>query len=109
HILHEGSLQDLDLIRRLTTVHPSGLEILSIEPRFLKDPHLTAVPSWLNLLKDQYDFTLVLAPLEKDPLSQVVMQEADKAILSLWDQASDLAEPTRAAMKENIGPAATPV
>lgn len=101
----EEDLLDIDRLRKLMTIHPSGLEILSLQPRWLKEQTFAAVPALLGILKDHYDFALLLPPVEKDPLSQAVLREADKILLMLWDQALELAGPAREALDENLNDA----
>jgi len=100
-LYREEDLLDLKLLQKLVTVHPSGLEILSLPPKLLKENLFNAVPPFLSLLKDHYDLVLTLGPLEKDPLSQTFLREADHIFFVAWDQAGDLAGPVRAALHEN--------
>jgi len=108
-ILKEEEFLDLPTLQRMMATHPSGLDILSLHPKLLKENLLGAVPALLGILKDHYDFTLVLGPMEKDPISQILVREADKILLTLWDQAQDLAAPTRDALSENLNGASTPI
>ena len=107
--LREEDVLDWDLLRQMTTTHPSGLELISIHPRQLKENLLGAVPSLLGLLKDRYDFILILLPAEKDVLCQVALREADKVLLILWDQALDLGEAAKLSLQENRQGTNTPV
>jgi NTE family protein len=102
-------LEDLTILHQLITTHPSGLEILSLHPRILKADLLVGVPTLFSVLKDHYDFTVVLTPLEKDPLAQALLDEADRVLFAEWDAASEVASSTRAAMQENLGPKAPPM
>jgi len=108
-LYREEDLLDLKILQKLVTIHPSGLEILSLPPRLLKDNLLNAVQPFLSLLKDHYDFVLVLGPVEKDPLAQCLLLESDHTFFVTWDQAMDLVGPARAALDENSVGAATPV
>jgi NTE family protein len=105
----EEDLLDLKVLQKLVAIHPSGLEILSIPSRILKENLFSAVPPFLGVLREHYDFVLALGPAEKDPLSQSLMHEADHIFLITWDQASDLAAPTRAALEENAVGASVPI
>lgn len=102
-------LQDFPALHRSIVTHPSGLEILSIHPQALKGGLLSSVPSLLGILKDQYDFTLIQIPVEKDPLSAAVLQEADKVLYLRWDQATDLGDQTFQILQELLGTATTTV
>jgi NTE family protein len=108
-LYHEEDLLDLKVLQKLIVTHPSGLEILSIPSRLLKDIFFSAVPPFLGVLRDHYDFVLSLGPAEKDPLSQSLMHEADHIFLITWDQASDLVAPARAALEENASGASVPI
>jgi NTE family protein len=108
-VLKEQEFLDHSTLKRLITMHPSGLEILSLHPKWLKENLHGSVPALLGILKDHYDFTLVLGPVEKDPLSRILVREADKILLTLWDQAQDLAMPTRDILQENLSGAPTPI
>lgn len=106
---HEEDLLDPKLLRKLVAVHPSGLEILSLPPKLLKDHLFNAVQPFFSVLKDHYDFSLVIGPVEKDPLAQLLIQESDKALFIQWDQAADLVGPARAALEEHLRDTTTPV
>jgi NTE family protein len=106
---HEEDLLDMKILQKLVAIHPSGLEILSVPSKLLKENFFSAVPPFLGVLRDHYDFILVLGPVEKDPLSQSLMHEADHIFLITWDQASDLAAPARAALEENASGASVPL
>jgi NTE family protein len=101
-MFRDGDLTDVSNLRRLITVHASGLEILSLHPRVLRDEWLSAVPALLGLLKDSFDFTLIVAPAERDPLVQAVHRDCDRALFITWDKRTDLASQGRAALSENI-------
>jgi len=105
----EDDLLDMKILQRLLTIHPSGLEILSLPPRLLKENLFNAVAPLLGFLKDHYDVVLTLGPVEKDPLSQCLLHEADHIFVITWDQANDLVAPARIAFEENMKAAATPV
>jgi NTE family protein len=85
------------------------LEILSLPQRLLKENLFNAVPPFLSLLKDHYDFILAMSPVEKDPLAHRFLQESDHTFLVTWDQAGDLIAPVRTALEENSEGAAVPV
>ena len=105
-LFREEDLLDLKILQKLAAIHPSGLEIMSLPPRLLKENLFNAVPPFLSLLKDHYDFILAIGPLEKDPLSQSLLQESDHIFYIKWDQANDLATPVRMSLEENVkGPA----
>src|SRR5258708_20977793 len=71
-----------------------------------KDNFFNRVPPFLSLLKDHYDFILAIGPVEKDPLSQTLLQESDHIFFITWDQAPDLVPAGREALQENVkGPA----
>jgi NTE family protein len=108
-LTREEDLLDLTLLQKLVATHPSGLEILSLPPRLLKDHLLNAIPPFLTLLKDHYDFILVMGPVEKDPLAQSFLQASDHTFFITWDQASDLVAPVRTALEENNVGSSTPV
>jgi len=108
-ILREDDLLDRDNLHKLITTHPSGLEILSIHSKVLMDNLLGAVPALLSILKDHYDFTLIAAPVEKDPLSQALVREADRILLMLWDQAPDLAGAAKGTLEQILDNTSTPV
>ncbi len=108
-LFREEDLLDLKILQKLVTVHPSGLEVLSLPPRLLKENLFNALPPFLSLLKDHYDFVLALAPVEKDPLSQHLLHESDHIYFITWDQANDLAAPVRTALEENVKGPAMPI
>jgi NTE family protein len=108
-LFREEDLLDLKILQKLATTHPSGLEILSIPPRLLKENLFNAVPPFLSLLKDHYDFVLAIGPLDIDPLSQRLLLESDHIFFVNWDQASDMAAMVRAALQENVKGPAVPV
>jgi NTE family protein len=108
-LYHEEDLLDLNILHKLVVIHPSGLELLSLPPRALKENLFNAVPPFLSLLKDHYDFVLALGPVEKDPLSQSLLRESDHIFFITWDQASELAAPARAALEENVKGPSMPV
>ena len=102
-------LQDFPLLHRSIVTHPCGLEILSIHPQALKGGLLSSIPTLLGVLKDQYDFTVVLLSIEPDVLGEVVLREADKILFLRWDQASDLGDQTQGILHEMVGTATTPI
>ena len=59
-LYHEEDLLDLKVLQKLVVIHQSGLEILSIPSRLLKDIFFSAVPPFLGVLRDHYDFVLAL-------------------------------------------------
>src|SRR5258708_20749614 len=67
-----------------------------------KDNFFNRVPPFLSLLKDHYDFILAVGPVEKDPLSQTLLQESDHIFFVTWDQAQDLIAPVREPLQENV-------
>ncbi len=101
-LYREEDLLDLKILQKLAVIHPSGLEVLSLPPPLLKEKLINAVRPFLSLLKDHYDFILVVPPVEKDPLSQAILQESDHIFFISWDQATDLVHPVREALQENI-------
>jgi len=101
-LYREEDLLDLKILQTLAVIHPSGLELLSLPSRLLKDNLFNAVPTFLSLLKDHYDYVLAIAPVEKDALSQSVLQESDHIFYIKWDQATDLATPVRMALEDNV-------
>jgi NTE family protein len=108
-LYREEDLLDLKILQKLAMIHPSGLEFLSLPPKLLKDHLFNAIPPFLSLLKDHYDFILALGPIEKDPLSQSLLHESDHIFFITWDQAGDLAAPVRAALEENVKGPAVPI
>lgn len=102
--LKDEDLLDLNHLHRQIRQHASGLELLSIAPKLLKGGLLDDIPPLLTLLKDHYDFTLVLAPLEENPISPIVLPEVDKALLISWDQAPELTASVFGAYRANLGP-----
>src|SRR5258708_29554399 len=92
-LYREEDLLDLEILQKVATIHPSGLEFLSLPPRLLKENLFNAIPPFLSLLKDHYDFILAIGPIEKDPLSQTLLHESDQIFFITWDQATDLAGP----------------
>jgi NTE family protein len=100
--IQEEDLTDFPSIRRMTLTHPSGLETLSLPPKILKNSSFNSIPPFFELLKDNYDFVLAIPPVEVDELSQVVLQEADKAVIVTWDKAPELTEPVRQAFQTNL-------
>ncbi len=91
--LNDEDLLDLQHLHKQIRSHASGLELLSIPPRLIKDHLLDDIPPLLNLLKDHYDFILVLAPLEENAISPIVLPEVEKVMLISWDQAPELTGP----------------
>jgi NTE family protein len=109
NVLREEEVQDFPVLHRSIVSHPSGLEILSFHPQVVRQGMLEEIPSLLGVLKDHYDFTLVLVPADNDPVSLPVVKEVDKILLFTWDQASDLAATAQAALQNLLGPSSTPV
>jgi len=101
--LNDEDLLDLHHLHKQIRSHASGLELLSIPPRLIKGHLLDDIPPLLNLLKDHYDFILVLAPLEENPISPIVLPEAEKAMLISWDQTPELTGPVFSAYQQNLG------
>lgn len=99
--LRDEDLLDLQQLHRQIRPHASGLELLSISPALLRDRLLDDLPPLMNLLKDHYDFTLVLAPLEKNAISPILIPEADQVLLVSWDQAPDLTAPVFGAFHDH--------
>ncbi len=108
-LYREEDLLDLKVLQKLVSIHPSGLEFLSIPPRLLKENLFNAVPPFVSLLKDHYDFVLTLAPVEKDPLAQTLLQESDHIFFITWDQSDDLSSTVQLALQENVKGPAVPV
>ncbi len=108
--LHRAEdLLDLQILHKLLAIHPSGLEFLSLPPKLLKESLFNAVPSFMSFLKDHYDFVLTLAPVEKDPLSQMLLQESDHIFFISWDQADDLVTPSHETLQNNMKDPTIPV
>ncbi|HVO33625.1 MAG TPA: patatin-like phospholipase family protein, partial [Elusimicrobiota bacterium] len=99
-IFHEDDLHNLPTLQKLITTHPSGLEILSLHPAMLREHWLPSLPSLLSLLKDHYDILLIVPPLEKDPLTALMVREADRVLLTVWDQAPDLSAQARSLVQD---------
>ncbi len=91
-MLREQDFLDIHALRQVITVHPSGLEVLSLHPKLVKEHLLGVVPSLLGLLKDHYDFALLVSPTEEDDLIPILMRESDRALGIVWDQAIELAD-----------------
>ena len=105
----EDDLLDVASLRRLATTHPCGLDILSLPPKIFQGELRAASGPFIGLLKDHYDFILIVLPVEKDPLSSAFLAEADKTLLLSWDQAGDLAAAARLALEENRAGLTTPL
>jgi NTE family protein len=101
--LSDEDLLDLNHLHQQIRQHASGLELLSIPPQLIKGHLLDDIPPLLNLLKDHYDFILVLAPLEENAISPIVLPEAEKAMLISWDQAPELTGLIFSAYHQNLG------
>jgi NTE family protein len=108
-LIREEDLLDMKILQRLVAVHPSGLELLSLTPRLLKENLFNAYPPFLSLLKDHYDLILALGPVEKDPLAECLLRESDQLFLVTWDQARELEPSVRAALAENATGALAPL
>lgn len=108
-LYREDEVQDFAAIHRLIVTHPSGLEILSFQPQAIKNGLLQSAPSLLGVLKDHYDFTLILVPPEKDVLSQMVINEVDKVMVLFWDQATEAGDQAKQNVQEMVGTGNTPV
>lgn len=93
-MLKEQDFLDIAALRRLIMVHPSGLEVLSLHPRLLKEHLLGVVPSLLGLLKDHYDFSLLVDPMDDEDLTTIFLRESDRAMGIVWDQAIPQADAT---------------
>ena len=107
--LRDEDLLDISHLHQQIRQHPSGLEVLSIPPRLFKGHLLDDLPPLLSLLKEHYDFTLLLAPLEENPISPIIFPEADRALLISWDQAPELTTPIYNAYLQNLGAHEIPV
>jgi NTE family protein len=108
-LLREEDLQDFPVLHRSIVSHPCGLEVLSILPQEMKQGALEEIPSLLGVLKDHYDFVLVLVPIERHPVTEIVLKETDKILLLRWDQATELGESVRSAIAQMLGSSSTPV
>lgn len=105
-LYREEDLLDLKALQKLVAIHPSGLEFLSIPPRLLKENLFNAVPPFVSLLKDHYDFILAIGPVEKDALSETLLQESDHIFFITWDQADEMTATVQEALRDNVkGPA----
>jgi len=107
--LRDEDLLDMEHLHRQIATHPSGLDILSLPPRLIKNHLLDDLPPLLNLLKEQYDFVLVLPPLEEDPISQILLPESDRILTVSWDHTLELQGPVMATMQKNIGKHMAPI
>jgi NTE family protein len=108
-MFRDEDLQDFPVLRRSMVTHPCGLEILSIHPQALKNGLLPGIPTLLGVLKDHYDFTLAIIAPERELLTEAVLKEVDKVLLTFWDQASDLAAAAEQNLQAMLGADAPPV
>lgn len=79
-MLHEGDLRDVSILQRITTTHLCGLEILSIPSQTFAGRLFPSLPTFLSMLRDRYDYSLVLLPAEKDPVARAILSESARAL-----------------------------
>ncbi len=77
----DGLLQDTERFNHTVAVHPSGLELLELDPRIFTGVINNVLYSLFALVRDLYDICLfVLPPDNKDNMA-ILMNEFDKVIL----------------------------
>jgi len=100
--LRDDDLLDMHHLHRHISMHASGLEVLSLPPGLIKNHLLDDIPPFLNLLKEHYDFILVLPPIEEDPMSEIILPESDRILFITWDQTPELVSSTLEAHEKNL-------
>ncbi|MBI3292336.1 MAG: cyclic nucleotide-binding domain-containing protein [Elusimicrobia bacterium] len=120
-MFREEDLHDARVLQRILNIHPSGLEVISLPYRVLAGHLFPALHPFLNLLKQLYDFTLLLLPdVLQHPVTTTIMEEADTLLFvagestrgqaaTLWEQSSQLVAMTKKRLhtvwlRENLDP-----
>lgn len=80
--LRGRDLHDPDVLRGLSSEHPSGLSVISVRPEALRGRLLRAIFLLLNLLRETYDFVIAVMPDEIGTAEETILSESDKWILA---------------------------
>jgi NTE family protein len=76
-------LEDLQIphvVRRLTSFHPSGLELMSLPLSLLDGKLFSAIYPFLDVLRQDYDFTLVVLPPAMSRAGRAILEESDRVL-----------------------------
>jgi NTE family protein len=84
---HTGSLRPEDLsnpatLRRLTVIHPSGLEILKLPQALIENRLLSGLPSLLNTLRRDNDFVLLSPLLRAGRDLETILETAHRVVIT---------------------------
>src|SRR3989338_5883231 len=85
-MLQAEDLRNPKIIERITLVHPSGLEIITLSEEVFSGPLFRSIPSFLALLREMYDYVLVNTD-RKSPRnsSGEMLDEIEETILDECD------------------------
>jgi len=113
--LRQEDLQNPDILRRLTVRHPSGLELLSLPWSLMEGKLFNSLYPFLNILRENYDVTLLALPPKLTPVAQAIVEESnnllfleknvlsesDSALLSELAAVKDFKNLTRVQLSDN--------
>lgn len=86
--LREGAGQDLRKFDEYVTIHPSGLEIVEVDPRTISERTLDHLYPFFSLLKDNYDMCVVCLPAILAGKASSVLQQCDRTLIVAGPQTS---------------------
>ncbi|PCI40720.1 MAG: hypothetical protein COB53_00050 [Elusimicrobia bacterium] len=79
--LRGRDLHDPQLLRDLVQVHPSGLGLLTLDPRALSGRLFRSIFLLMNLLRDHSDFAVLALEHPLEDVEKAVLNEADQWLL----------------------------
>ncbi|OGS04169.1 MAG: hypothetical protein A3G41_07355 [Elusimicrobia bacterium RIFCSPLOWO2_12_FULL_59_9] len=80
-ILREEDFRDPDILRRIGAVHPSGLEVLTLEPKIFTGRLVEGLFLLTNLMRETKDFVLFCMADVLGDVEKAFLQEMDQVIL----------------------------
>jgi NTE family protein len=76
-----GTLQEVEQLEQLVTVHPSGLEVLGLDEVSFYGPVSRSLYVFLQLIKDNYDFCILCVPPRENDTTAELIKESDRTLI----------------------------
>ncbi len=78
--LQQKDLQSPDILQKLASHHSSGLELISLPLPIMAGKLFSALYPFLTVLRQNYDFILIVLPLNHIKIIRPIIEESDKLI-----------------------------
>lgn len=86
--LRDGVLEDPEKFDRFVMIHPSGLEVVEVDPAVMTDGMTDRLYPFFSLLKDNYDMCVFCLPAALAPRARAILVECDRVLVAAGPQST---------------------